>query len=104
MIERVTDAKTVILAEESPKTTRAREKLRKQLEAEKQKITPSELRNKSDEMHRLIARNASNRETLPKKAFTLFDGGQNPADPSLKIVRLAQQLRANAPSGSNSVE
>ncbi len=83
------------VAEESQKTQRAREKLRKQLEAEQQKITAMALEKKSDEIHRWIARYAHQRVPLKSKAISLFDGNQNTAVLSQRILKLAQQLQVS---------
>lgn len=80
------------VAEESSKTQRAREKLRKQLEAEQQKITAKALEKKSDEIHRWIARYAHQRVPLKSKAISLFDGNQNTAGLSQRILKMAQLL------------
>lgn len=82
------------LALESSKTQRAREKLRKQLEVEQQKITAMALEKKSDEIHRWIARYAHQRVPLKSKAISLFDGNQNAAGLSQRILKLAQYLQA----------
>ena len=87
---------TKTVAEESPKTQRAREKLRKQLEAEQQKITAKALAKKSDEIHRWIARYAHQRIPLKSKAISLFDGNQNTVNQSLRISKLAQQLQVSS--------
>ncbi len=84
------------VAEESPKTQRAREKLRKQLEEEQQKITAKALEKKSDEIHSWIARYAHQRVPLKSKAISLFDGNQNSADQSMRIIKLAQQLQSSS--------
>ena len=65
------------IAEESPKTRKAREKLKKQLEANDKKITPQALERKSIEIHRWIARHAQNRVILKSKSISLFDENQN---------------------------
>jgi hypothetical protein len=84
------------VAGESSKTQRAREKLRKQLEAEQQKITAKALEKKSDEIHRWIARYAHQRVPLKSKAISLFDGNQNTAGLSQRILRLAQNLQVSS--------
>lgn len=84
------------VAEESPKTQRAREKLRRQLEAEQQKITAKALEKKSDEIHRWIARYAHQRVPLKSKAISLFDGNQNTADISQRILKFVTQLQSPA--------
>jgi hypothetical protein len=80
------------LVEESPKTRKAREKLKKQLEIFDQKITPQALEKKSIEIHRWISRHASHRIVLKNKTISLFDENQNAAGISSKISKLAKQL------------
>lgn len=80
-------------AKESLKTQRAREKLRKQLESEQKKFTTTALEKKSDEIHRWIARYAHQRVPLKSKAISLFDGNQNTAGLSQRILKLVQQLQ-----------
>src|ERR1700722_10735202 len=73
------------IAEESLKTRKAREKLKKQLEANDKKITPQALEKKSIEIHRWIARHAHNRVVLKSKSISLFDENQNTADISNRV-------------------
>lgn len=80
------------IAEESPKTRKAREKLKKQLEAFEKKITPQELERKTIEIHRWISRHASQRVVLKSKNISLFDENQNAAQLSQKIARLAERF------------
>lgn len=78
-------------AEESQKTQKAREKLKKKLEALDQKITPQALEKKTIEIHRWIARHASSRVPLKNKSISLFDENQNAADLSQRVRLLADQ-------------
>ncbi|GAB5410970.1 MAG: hypothetical protein ChlgKO_00840 [Chlamydiales bacterium] len=80
------------IAEESDKTKRAREKLKKHLESEQIKQTKEELGRKSAEIHRWIGRHAKDRTIVPGKGISLFDNNENPADPSEKISGHRQQL------------
>lgn len=80
-------------ADESPKTKRAREKLKKQLEAVEKKITPQALEKKTIEIHRWIARHAHQRVILRSKAISLFDENQNAAKLSHRVSSLAEQIR-----------
>lgn len=80
------------LAEESAKTRKAREKLRKRLEAIDAKFTPAALKEKSIEIHRWIARHAESRIVLKAKSISLFDENQNAAKLSLRIAKIAEQL------------
>ncbi len=81
------------IAEESLKTRKAREKLKKQLEGIEKKITPQALEKKTIEIHRWIARHAAQRVVLRSKAISLFDENQNAAKLSQKIAVLAEQIK-----------
>jgi len=81
------------IAEESLKTRRAREKLKRQLEAFEKKVTPQALEKKSIEIHRWIARHASNRVVLKNKNISLFDGNQNAAKISQRVSNFAKDLK-----------
>lgn len=81
------------IAEESYKTRKAREKLRKMLEEHQSKITPQALEEKTIEIQRRIARHASNRVVLRNKSISLFDENQNAAQLSQKIAVLAEQMK-----------
>lgn len=83
------------IAEESFKTRKAREKLKRQLEGIDQLITPQALEKKTIEIHRWIARHASERVVLRSKAISLFDENQNAAKLSQRIAILAEQLKCN---------
>ena len=89
-----------IIAPESAKTRRAREKLRKQFEDIEKKITTKALEKKSLEIHRWIARHAHQRVILHTKTISLFDENQNTAKLSQRIVKLSQALGTN-PSKQN---
>lgn len=80
------------LAEESEKTKKTREKLRKRLEEIDQGITPQALKRKSSEIHRWIARHASERIALRTKSISLFDENQNAAKLSQKVNSLIEKL------------
>ncbi len=89
------------IAEESSKTQKAREKLKKQLEAVDKKITQQAIEKKTIEIHRWIARHASNRVPLPIKGISLFDENQNAAELSGRIKLLAEQIKvAQEPENS----
>ncbi len=81
------------IAEESPKTRKAREKLKRQLEAFDKKVTPQALEKKAIEIHRWIARHASNRIPLKTKSISLFDENQNAAGLSQRVSLLADQIK-----------
>lgn len=83
------------LAEESSKTRKTREKLRKHLQEMDQNVTPQALKRKSLEIHRWIARHASHRVVLRAKTISLFDENQNTAEISQKISQLVQNLNVN---------
>ena len=80
-------------AQESLKTKKVREKLKKHLEKIEAQVTQQELSKKIVEIHRWISRHAFQRVTLKEKAFSLFDENQNTAKVSLKISKLALQLK-----------
>ena len=79
--------------EESVKTRKTREKLRKRLDALEKKITPQALKEKVIEIHRWIALNAGHRVLLRTKEISLFDENQNTADVSRKIAGVADQIQ-----------
>lgn len=80
------------IAEESLRTKKAREKLRKRLDALDQKITPQALKEKSIEIHRWIARHAEKRVVLKEKSISLFDENQNAAQLSQRIAKIAERI------------
>ncbi len=84
------------IAEESQKTRKAREKLKKQLDACDRKITPQALEKKSIEIHRWIARHAQNRVILKSKSISLFDENQNTADVSHRVSSFVDQIGKDA--------
>jgi len=97
--------KKKVCAEESAKTRRAREKLKKKLEAFEKQITPQALEEKTIEIHRWIERHSSQRAVLRSKTFSLFDENQNTAVLSKKVSDLAEQLQKDfkiTPQGSAS--
>lgn len=79
------------LAEESAKTRRAREKLKKQLENVERKMTPQALEKKTIEIHQWIARHTQSRVVIKNK-FSLFDENQNTARLSTRVSSLAELL------------
>lgn len=81
------------LAEESEKTKRARQKLKRRLEMIEQQVTPKALEKKSIEIHRWIARHAAQRVVLRTKAISLFDENKNTAETSRRIAKLAETLQ-----------
>jgi phosphate uptake regulator len=89
-----------LIAEESLKTRKAREKLKKQLDAFEKKITPQALEKKAIEIQRWIARHASNRVALKSKSISLFDENQNAAGLSQRVGVLADQIKKDFLLGS----
>jgi hypothetical protein len=85
------------IAEESPKTRKAREKLKRQLDAFDKKVTPQALEKKAIEIQRWIARHASHRVALKSKSISLFDENQNAAGLSMRVSQLADQIKKDFP-------
>jgi hypothetical protein len=83
------------IADESPKTKKAREKLKKKLDAADQRMTQQALEKKTIEIHRWIARHARHRVVLRSKNISLFDENQNAAALSSRVASLAEQLRSD---------
>ncbi|MBS0603961.1 MAG: hypothetical protein JSS60_02870 [Verrucomicrobia bacterium] len=81
------------IADESPKTRKAREKLKRQLDAFDKKVTPQALEKKAIEIQRWIARHASHRIALKTKSISLFDENQNAAGLSMRVSQLADQIK-----------
>ncbi|MBF8262549.1 MAG: hypothetical protein HW387_214 [Parachlamydiales bacterium] len=80
------------LAPESAKTRKAREKLKRHWTDLEKKITPEALQEKTDEIHRWIARHAHQRIHLKNKNISLFDENQNAAKISQRVRAIAQKL------------
>ncbi len=80
-----------VLAEESPKTKKARRKLKERLSEIEKTVTPEALQEKAQEVHRRIARHASDRVSVEKE-ISLFDRNQNSAKPSRAVSKLAEEL------------
>ena len=80
------------LAPESAKTRKAREKLKRHCTYLEKKITPEALQEKTDEIHRWIARHAHQRIHLKNKKISLFDENQNAAKISQRVRGIAQKL------------
>lgn len=81
------------IAEESEKTKKTREKLKKRLQEMDQGITPQALKRKSSEIHRWIARRAQERVALKTKSISLFDENQNAAALSQKVSAAMEKLK-----------
>ena len=81
------------IAEESDKTKKAREKLKKRLLELDRKVTIQALERKNMEIHRWIARHAPQLAVLRTKTISLFDENKNTAEVSSRIVKVAMQLK-----------
>jgi hypothetical protein len=81
------------IADESEKTRKAREKLKRQFDAFDKKVTPQALEKKAIEIQRWIARHAPNRIALKSKSISLFDENQNAAELSIRVSQLADQIK-----------
>lgn len=92
------------IAEESIKTKKVREKLKKHLEKIDEKVTQQELNRKISEIHRWISRHAVHRVSVKAKAFSLFDENQNTAKISQKIAALTVQLKTQFQDNIQSFE
>lgn len=79
------------IAQESEKTKKVREKLKKKLDVLDQKINIQALERKTKEIHRWIDRQQP-RIQLKSKSFALFDENQHPAAESRKVANLALKL------------
>ena len=82
------------LAEESLKTRKARDKLKKKLGLLYRWVTTHELENKTIEIQKWIARHASNRVVLKDKNISLFDENQNAAKLSARVAQIAARLNS----------
>jgi len=94
----------VLIAEESVKTKRAREKLKKRLEKLENEITQKSLKRKVIEIHDRISRHAANRVVLTRKSISLFDNNQNSAEISKKISLISEKIKQNNAIYSESLE
>lgn len=92
-MEKKQQADTKSVMEESVKTKKAREKIKKQMEALDAKISEPVLQQKTIEIHRWIARHASERVVLRSKSICLFDENQNTADLSKKVALIAELIK-----------
>lgn len=80
-----------IIAEESEKTKKSRQKLKEQIEKTEKKLTPKALQDKSQEIAGWIERHSSDRITV-EKDISLFDQNRNSAKMSRAIEKLAEEL------------
>lgn len=83
------------LAPESLKTRRAREKLQKTWEAEREQITPEAIQKTVGKIHEWIAVNAKNRTQIKEKSIELFNQNKNAAGISKKVQTIADKLKGN---------
>lgn len=81
------------IADESHKLKRAREKLKRQLEASEHHFTEQALEQKAIEIQRWISRHADSRVSLKQKSIALFDENQNAAELSERVSKIALKLR-----------
>ncbi|MBX9922472.1 MAG: hypothetical protein K2Y01_00030 [Rhabdochlamydiaceae bacterium] len=91
MVDKKERRKSVVT--ESVQVRRAREKLKKRMEAIEKKITTQALEKKSLEIHQWIAKHASDRVILYAKEISLFDENQNTAKVSQKVSLLAERIQ-----------
>jgi hypothetical protein len=80
-----------IIAEESDKTKKAREKLKLKLDKTDKKITEKALQDKSQEIAEWIERHSSDRLSV-EKDISLFDQNRNSAKMSRSVEKLAEEL------------
>lgn len=81
------------IAEESSKTKKVREKLKRHLQKIDDEVTPQALSRKITEIHKWISRHAMQRVTLKSKSISLFDENQNTAEISQKIAVFTLKLK-----------
>lgn len=81
------------IAPESIKTKRAREKLLKQWDEEKGRLTPKEIEKTIAKIHKWIADNAKHRIPIKKTSIRLFNQNQEAARISKKVAQLAEKIR-----------
>jgi hypothetical protein len=79
--------------DESVQICKAREKLKKRMEALEKKMTTQALEKKSLEIHRWIAKNSSERVVLYSKNISLFDENQNTAKVSQRVSTVAEKIQ-----------
>ena len=82
-----------VVVQESLKTKKIREKIRKSWANFDQLVTPEALKVQVEEIHRWIARHAKSRIRLKNKKISLFDENQNTAKIGPRVRAIAQRLR-----------
>lgn len=80
-------------AEESEKTKKLREKLKRQFSLLDQQITEEALKQTRDKIYDFIARKGTDRILLKEKNISLFDENQHAAKISKKVSALMQELK-----------
>lgn len=88
------------IAEESDKTKKARNKLKRRVLELEKKVTQQALERKNMEIHRWISRHAPQRVILRTKTISLFDENKNTAAISEKICKVALQLKRDFDANS----
>lgn len=83
------------IAPESSKTKKAREKLLKQWNAEKEQFTPKALEETVDKIHKWIADNAKHRVPIKEKSIRLFNQNKDAAAISKKVEQIAEKLKVD---------
>jgi hypothetical protein len=83
------------LAEETEKTIKARNKLKKRLGALDKQVTEKAIEEKTDEIHRWISKHSNDRVVLKKKSISLFDCNKNAAEMSPKLQKMAESILKN---------
>ena len=78
-------------ADESPKTQKARHKIKKKLDKLEAQITPKALKAKSVEIAEWIEKYSADRVTV-QKDLSLFDQNRNSVKMSRSVEKLAQEL------------
>ena len=73
-------------AKESSQILKARQKIKKQLEAAEKRINPDALKKMRHLIERQLARHSTERINLKKRHITLFDENRHPAKTESKFV------------------
>ncbi len=95
-LERVSVKREKPIAHESQKTKRAREKLIKQLDAERAQVTPKALGDTVEKIHKWIADNSKHRVPIKGKSIKLFNQNKDAARISKKVRLIAERLSLEA--------
>lgn len=81
------------IAQESPKTKRARAKLAEKFVEENKQFTPQALEKRVQAIHDWIAERASDRVPVKKERGDLFNRNHDPAELSGKVRRIFKNLQ-----------